>query len=359
MKAVLCKAYGPPEVLEVREVEKPLPGKDDVLIKIYVSTVTMGDCELRTLTLPLWTRIPVRLYMGYRKPKRFIPGMEFSGVVQSVGKDVVSFKPGDRVFVSSGLGMGGNAEYKSMRATRAIALMPANVSFEQVAPIAVGGLNALHFLRKANIQPGHKVLINGACGSIGTFGVQLAKLYGAEVTAVDAGEKLDVLRTLGADHVIDYRSEDFSGNGIKYDVIFDTVYRSDFSRCINSLTENGYYLMANPGPRRMVLALWVSLTTRKKVIFEFAAERIEDMRDIAQLIASGKIRTVVDRRHWIRFRKHTRMSRVEPRREMLLLTYSIPVRDDNCDHSGNLADGYAGVLRLLIPSLKLNETLHT
>jgi NADPH:quinone reductase-like Zn-dependent oxidoreductase len=235
--------------------------------------------------------------MGYRKPRKLIPGMEFSGVIESVGKDVVSFKPGDPVFVSSGLTMGGNAEYKSLGATRAIALKPANVSFEQVAPIAVGGLNALHFLRKANIQPGQKVLINGACGSIGTFGVQLAKLYGAEVTAVDTREKLDVLRTLGADHVIDYTSEDFSRNGIKYDVIFDTVYRSDFSRCINSLTENGYYLMANPGPRRMMLALWISWTTRKKVIFEFAAERVEDMTHIARLIASGKIKTVIDRRY--------------------------------------------------------------
>jgi NADPH:quinone reductase-like Zn-dependent oxidoreductase len=297
MKAVICTAYGPPEVLQVKEVEKPVPGKDDVLIKIYVATVTMGDCELRALTLPLWTRIPIRLYMGYRKPRKFIPGMEFSGVVESVGKDVVTFKPGDSVFVSSGLGMGGNAEYKCLRANRAIALKPANASFDQVAPIAVGGLNALHFLRKANVRPGQKVLINGACGSIGTFGVQLAKLYGADVTAVDSREKLDVLRTLGADHVIDYRSEDFSRNGIKYDVIFDTVYKSDFSRCINSLTEDGCYLMANPGPRRMILALWVSSTTRKKVIFEFAPERIEDMKHIAELIASGKIKTVIDRRY--------------------------------------------------------------
>ena len=297
MKAVICKAYGPPEVLQVKEVEKPVPGKDDVLIKIHVATVTMGDCELRALTLPLWTRVPIRLFMGYRKPRKFIPGMEFSGVVESVGKDVVTFKPGDAVFVSSGLGMGGNAEYKSLRATRAIALKPANAGFEQVAPIAVGGLNALHFLRKANIQPGQRVLINGACGSIGTFGVQLAKLYGADVTAVDSREKLDVLRTLGADHVIDYRSEDFSRNGVRYDVIFDTVYKSDFFRCLNSLTETGYYLMANPGPRRMALALWVSWTTRKKVIFEFAAERIEDMNHIAELIASGKIKTVIDRRY--------------------------------------------------------------
>lgn len=296
MKAAICTAYGPPEVLQLKEVEKPVPGDDDVLIKIYSSTVTMGDCELRSLTLPLWTRIPMRLYMGYRKPRKFIPGMELSGVIESVGKNVVSFRKGDPVFGSAGMGMGSNAEYKSQRHTSALAIKPAGVSFEEAATIPVGGLNALHFLRKAKIRPGQKVLINGAGGSIGTFGVQLAKLYGAEVTAVDRADKLDMLRTIGADHVIDYTQADFSRSGEKYDVIFDMVYQSRFWRCINSLKEDGYYLMANPGPRRMLLALWVSRTTTKKVIFEFAGERVEDLDHLAQLMASGKLKAVIDRR---------------------------------------------------------------
>lgn len=297
MKAVICTKYGSPEVLQVKEVDKPAPGVNDVLIKIHAATVTTGDCELRSLTLPLWTRLPMRLYMGYSKPRNFIPGMELSGVIESVGKSVTRYKKGDAVFGSCGMAMGGNAEYNCLRSTSGLALKPGSVSFEQVAPIAVGGLNALHFLRKANIRPGQKVLINGAGGSIGTFGVQLAKLYGAEVTAVDSADKLDMLRSIGADHVIDYTREDFRRNGERYDVIFDMVYNTRFSRCINSLKEDGYYLMANPDPIRMLRASWVSSTTRKKVIFEFAGERVEDLDHIAQLIASGKLRTVIDKRY--------------------------------------------------------------
>jgi NADPH:quinone reductase-like Zn-dependent oxidoreductase len=297
MKAVICTRYGPPEVLQLREVEKPVPGDDDVLIRIYAATVTMGDCELRSLTLPLWTRIPIRLYMGYRKPRKFTPGMELSGVVESVGKNVVSFKAGDAVFGSGGMGMGGNAEYKCQPHTSGLAIKPEGVSFEDAATVAVGGLNALHFLRKANIRPGQKVLVNGAGGSIGTYGVQLAKLYGAEVTAVDSTEKLEMLRSIGADHVIDYTKEDFFRNGEKYDVIFDTVYTTRFSRCIDALNDDGYYLMANPGLRRMLRSLWVSRTTRKKVIFAFAGESRKDLDHIAQLIASGKLKPVIDRRY--------------------------------------------------------------
>lgn len=297
MKAVICTQYGPPEVLQLRDIEKPAPGDNDVLIKIHAATVTMGDCELRSLTLPLWTRVPLRIYMGYSKPRRFIPGMEFSGVIEAVGRNVRAFREGDAVFGSGGMGMGGNAEFKCQRHTSALALKPPGVSFEQVATIPVGGLNALHFLRKASIRAGQKVLINGAGGSIGTFGVQLAKMYGAEVTAVDSAEKLDMLSAIGANHVIDYAREDFTRNGEKYDVIFDMVYKSRFSSCIRALTKNGCYLMANPGPRRMLLGTWVSATTEKKVIFEFAKERVEDFDHIAQLMASGKLKAVIDKHY--------------------------------------------------------------
>jgi NADPH:quinone reductase-like Zn-dependent oxidoreductase len=234
--------------------------------------------------------------MGFRKPKKnFTPGMELAGVIESIGKNVTTFKKGDAVFGSTGMSMGSNAEYKCLSAKSSITIKPDNISFEEAATIPVGGINAMHFLKKANIKPGQNVLVNGAGGSIGTYGVQLAKHYGAEVQAVDSAEKLDMLHDIGADHVLDYTKEDFAKNGVKYDVIFDMVYKNPYSRCIHALTDNGIYLMANPGPRRMLWSLWTGWTTKKKVIFEFAAEKIEDMNHLAELIGSGKIKSVIDR----------------------------------------------------------------
>lgn len=295
MKAVLLTQYGSPEVLQLMETSIPVPREREVLVKIVASTVTMGDCELRGLFLPQWTRIPMRIYMGYGKPKNFTPGMEFSGVVEAVGSKVTSFSKGDEVFGSDGARMGANAEYKIQRNVNILIRKPSEISHEEAATIPVGGLNALHFLRKANIQPGQKVLIIGAGGSIGTYGVQLAKLYGAQVTAIDSTGKLDILRAIGADQVIDYTKEDFSENGEKYDVIFDIVYNSSFAKCLRSLMSSGYYLMANPDPIRMLRALWVSKTTGKKVIFTFAGENAEDFRHLADLMAAGKIKAVIDR----------------------------------------------------------------
>lgn len=296
MKAIVATQYGPPDVLQLKEVEKPTPKDSEVLIKVHASTVTLGDCELRGLTLPLWTRIPIRLYMGYRKPANFITGMEFSGVVEAVGSRVTSFSKGDHIFGSGGMQMGCNAEYLS-RNPKNMAIKPLEVSHEEAATIPVGGINALHFLRKANIQAGQKVLIIGAGGSIGTYGVQLAKNDGAEVTAVDSEEKLDMLKAIGADHVVDYRKEDFFEHGQKYDVIFDMIYTSPFSKCIKALKEEGCYLMANPSPLKMIRALWVSKTSRKKVIFEFAGETPQDLSHLAGLIAKGKIKPVIDKRY--------------------------------------------------------------
>ena len=190
MEAIICTDWGPPDVLQLRKVVKPVPGDDDILIKIVASTVTMGDCELRSLTLPLWTRIPMRLFMGYSKPRNFILGMEFSGVIESVGKNVTRLKVGDEVFGSSGMRMGANAEYICRPGSSPLAIKPANVSFEMAATIPVGGINALHFLRKANVTNGQKVLVIGGGGAIGSYGVMLAKYYGAEVTAVDSTAKL-------------------------------------------------------------------------------------------------------------------------------------------------------------------------
>jgi NADPH:quinone reductase-like Zn-dependent oxidoreductase len=294
MKAIVCPKYGSPEVLQLKEVEKPVPRDNQVLIKICASTVTMGDCEIRTLTLPMWTRLPMRLIMGYRKPRRYITGIELSGIVESVGKNVMSLKKGDAVFGSSGIHMGANAEY-ICRPASALAIKPSDVSFGEAATIMVGGINAFHFLKKATIKPGQKVLVIGAGGSIGTYGVLLAKLFGAEVTAVDNTLKLDTLRLLGADHVIDYTREDFSQNNIKYDVIFDTVYSSSFSLCVNALKPDGCYLMANTSPTRMLRALWVEWTTKKRIIFALAAETLEDMSHLAHLIASSKVRPFIDK----------------------------------------------------------------
>ncbi len=297
MKAIMCTAYGPPEVLVLKDVEKPIPGAGEVLVKVHAATVTMGDCELRTLTLPLWTRIPTRLIFGYRKPRNFIPGMEYSGVVESVGPGVTNVKAGDEVFGSGGMQMGCNAEYKKVKATGAIAIKPPNVTFEEAATVAVGGLNALHFLRKANIQAGQKVLVIGAGGSIGTYGVLIAKYFGAEVTAIDSTRKLEAIKQAGADHVIDYTKEDFTKQDRKYDVIFDVVYGSSFSGCIHALRDDGCYLMANTNPTRMLRGLWVSWTTRKRIVFALAGERVDDMNYIAELIGSGKIKPVIDRRY--------------------------------------------------------------
>jgi NADPH:quinone reductase-like Zn-dependent oxidoreductase len=294
MKAMLCTQYGSPDVLQPREIDKPSPRDNEVLVKIIASTVTMGDCELRTLSLPTWTRVPMRLLMGYRKPRRFIPGMEFSGIVERVGKKVTTLKEGDAVFGSSGIWMGANAEY-ICRPASALAIKPSSVTFEDAATIVVGGINAYHFLRQANIHPGDRVLVIGAGGCIGSYGVLLAKLFGAEVTAVDHTLKLDMLRAIGADHVIDYTQEDFSQRNVQYDVIFDTVYLSSFNKCVNALKPDGVYLMANTDPKRMVKGWREEKKTKKKMIFSLAAEKLEDMNYLAELIATSKLKPYIDK----------------------------------------------------------------
>src|SRR3990172_285172 len=253
MKAIIWTKYGSPDGLQLREVAKPTPKDNEVLIKIHAATASTPDTELRRLKLPLLFAIPLRLYIGFRKPTRImIPGTEFAGEIVTAGKDVTRYKPGDQVFGYTGLAMGTYAEYmclpeKPSALGSVLAKKPANMTYEEAAAVPFGGLEALHSLRKANIQSGQKVLIIGAGGSIGTYAVQLAKHYGAEVTAVDKTGKLEMLRSIGADHVIDYTQEDFTKNGQTYDVIFDTVGKSSFSGSIRSLKENGTYLNANPG----------------------------------------------------------------------------------------------------------------
>ena len=303
MKAIVWTRYGPPDVLHLKEVEKPTPKDNEVLIRIYATTVTAGDCEIRSLSLPLYFSLPMRLWLGLTKPKgTTIPGTELAGEIEAVGKDVKLFKTGDQVYGSAGMGFGANAEYiclpeepDGLEGT--VAIRPANMTYEEAAAVPFGGRDALHFLRKGNVQSGQKVLINGAGGSIGTFAVQLAKHFGAEVTGVDSTEKHDMLRSIGADHVIDYTREDFTKSGETYDVIFDVVGKSPSSRSIGSLKENGVYLLANPRLPQMVRALWSSRGSSKRVVFQAASGTTEDLVFLKELIEAGKIKSVIDRRY--------------------------------------------------------------
>ena len=297
MKAIVYTEYGSPDVLQLKEVEKPTPKDNEVLIRIYATTVTAGDCELRSFKIPLFIWLPLRLYMGLRKPRKKILGQELAGEIESVGKDVKLLRTGDQVFAATGFHFGAYAEYICLPEDGVLAIKPANMTCEEAAAVPVGGLEALHFLRKGNIQSGQKVLINGAGGSIGTFAVQLANSFGAEVTGVDSTEKLDMLCSIGADHVIDYTQEDFTKSGETYDVIFDVVGKSSFSRSVRSLKHNGRYLLANAGLSQMVQGRWTSMRSSKKVILGAASEKTEDLIFLKGLIEAGKMKPIIDRRY--------------------------------------------------------------
>ena len=298
MKAVVYQKYGSPDVLELKEVEKPTPKDNEVLIKICAASATTGDCEIRKFKVHILFWLPLRIYMGLRRPIRStILGAYLAGEIEAVGKDVKQFKKGDQVFAAAGLRFGAYAEYVCLPDDGTLAMKPSNMTYEEAATVPIGGLNALHFLREGNIQSGEEVLIYGAAGSIGTFAVQIARSWGAEVTCVDSAKKLDMLRSLGADHVIDYTREDFTKRGGSYDVIFDGVGRSPFSRRVRALKQDGRYLLANPGVSHMVRGLWTSMTSSKKVIFKFADEKTEDLLYLTELIETGKLRAVIDRRY--------------------------------------------------------------
>jgi NADPH:quinone reductase-like Zn-dependent oxidoreductase len=300
MKAIVWTAYGPPEVLQVRELEKPVPKDDEVRIRIHATTVTAGDCELRSLDLPAIIALPMRVWLGFRKPKEnTIPGTELAGEIEAVGKDVQGFKVGDQVFGSAGMGFGANAEYiclpESPEAMEGgVVIKPASMSYDEAATIPFGGRDALHFIRMGKIKSGQRVLINGAGGSIGTFGVQLAKHFGAEVTAVDSAVKLEMLRSIGADHLIDYTKEDFTENGQIYDVIFDVIGKVSFSRSSRSLKSDGTYLLANP-TSQMIQGLWTRMTSNKTVVMQTSSGTLGDLNYLRKLYEQGKIKSVIDR----------------------------------------------------------------
>jgi len=300
MKAIVWTKYGPPDVLQLKDVKKPTPKDNEVLIKIFATTVTAGDCEQRSLKLPFWYRLLMRAYIGIKRPERItILGMDLAGEIESVGKDVKQFRKGDQVFGSTGfVGMGACAEYICLPEEPeggSLAIKPANMIYEEAAAVPNGGLEALCFLRQGNVQSGQKVLINGAGGTIGPFAVQLAKYFGAEVTAVDSTGKLDMLLSVGADHVIDYTKEEFTKSGKAYDFILDVVGRSSFSGSIRSLKKNGFYLIANPGLSQMIRGRWISKRSSKKVIFGAAKQKTEDLVFLREIIEEGKLKAVIDR----------------------------------------------------------------
>jgi NADPH:quinone reductase-like Zn-dependent oxidoreductase len=295
MKAIVWTKYGPPDVLQLKKVEKPVPKEKEVLIKVYAATVLAADCELRSFRLPVLYWLLFRVYIGLRKPRRItILGQELAGEIEDVGKEVTRFKKGDQVFSPTLLRLGAYAEYISLPETYPV-LKPASMNYEEAATIPTGGINGLHFLRVASVRAGQRVLINGAGGSIGTYAIQIAKSFGAEVTAVDRTEKLDMLRSIGADAVMDYTKEDFTRNGETYDVIIDVIGKSSFSGSVRALKPNGRYILGNPGLAGMIRRRWTPMSSGKKAIVAIASYKAEYYTILKELFEAGKIKPVIDK----------------------------------------------------------------
>jgi NADPH:quinone reductase-like Zn-dependent oxidoreductase len=305
MKAIVYTKYGPPDVLHLEEVTKPAPKDNEILIQIYATSVNYGDITARNFrkisprkfNMPFLFWIFAKIAVGLRKPRINILGSEFAGEIESVGKYVKSFKQGDQVFGYLGQSMGAYAEYLCMPEDGCVAIKPVNMTYEEATVVPYGAIMALNLLRKVNIQPGQKVLVNGASGGIGSAAVQLAKYFGAEVTGVCSTPRLEFVKSLGADKVIDYTKEDFTQSGETYDLIFDILGKSSFSRCKILLKQNGRYLLASFKMSQLFQMLWTSMIGSKKVICALAIDKQEDLIFIKELIEAGKIKSVIDRRY--------------------------------------------------------------
>jgi NADPH:quinone reductase-like Zn-dependent oxidoreductase len=298
MKAVIYTEYGPPEVLRLEEVEKPVPKDNEVLIRVRAATVTAGDVNVRGFVfVPRGFGFLARLMFGLRRPRKTILGTELAGEVEAVGKDVKSFKPGDQVFGIGSESFGAYAEYVCRPEKGALAMKPANLTYEESAALPFGAGTALYFLRDlAKVRPGQKVLVNGASGGVGTYAVQLARHYGAEVAGVCSGANIELVKSLGADKVIDYTRDDFRISGATYDVICDTVAgQASFSACKNALTPNGLYCAIAGGPQTFVQMLWTSIRGGKKVLAGTPVENKEDLIAIKELVEAGRLKPVIDR----------------------------------------------------------------
>ena len=304
MKAIVNTEYGPPEVLKLEEVEKQQPKDKEILIRVHATTVTFGEIAARNFpkimsprkfTMPLILWLPTRIMFGIRKPKNKILGAEFSGEIEAVGKESKQFKVGDQVFGYRGPSFGANAEYLCMPEDGIVSIKPINMTYEEAAGVPYGAITALTLLRKVDIKPGQKILINGASGSIGSYAVQFVKHYGAEVTGVCRTSKLEYVKSLGADHVIDYTQEDFTKNGETYSVIFDILRKTSFSKCKKSLTNDGIHLLASFKFREIFQMIRTKIVGSKKVICALSFEDQKDLVYIKELIEDGKINSIIDK----------------------------------------------------------------
>jgi NADPH:quinone reductase-like Zn-dependent oxidoreductase len=303
MKAVVREEYGAPDVLKLQEVESPAPEDKELSVRVHATTVNFGDLLARnfkntplsrfSMPLPLW--LPVRIALGWNKPRIRILGSEFSGIVESVGKDVKSFKEGDEVFGYLGQRMGAYAESLCIPEDKMVGIKPKNMTHEEAACLPYGAIMAHDHLKRVGIRPGLRVLVHGASGGIGSAGVQLAKHYGAEVTGVCGTQGQDYVKALGADHVIDYGKEDFTTNGESYDVIYDILGKGTFAKCKNSLRDNGIYLNASFKTGKILQIVWTKALGKKKVVCAFARERHEDMALIRGLAEAGRLKAIIDR----------------------------------------------------------------
>ena len=298
MKAVVCTKYGPPEVLQIEEIEKPIPKANEVLVKVYATTVSAADYKVRGFDVPASFWLPARLMLGLKRPRKSILGMELSGEIEAIGKDVKKFKRGDQVFAASLQNFGAYAEYICLSEDGPIALKPRNTSYEEAAAIPIGARTAFHYLKKiADVNSDQNVLIYGASGSVGTYAVQLAKYFGAKVTGVCSKANLELVNSLGADRVIDYKGVDFTDNFESYDIIFITIDKCPFIACKRALGKNGTYL--NIGrPIKSLQMIWTTLTSAIKIVVgKNAPENAEALIFLKKLVEKGQLKPVIDKNY--------------------------------------------------------------
>ncbi|MGM7685112.1 NAD(P)-dependent alcohol dehydrogenase [Cytobacillus sp. Hm23] len=303
MKAIVYENYGSPDVLELKDVKKPIPKDNEVLIRVFATSINYGDLVARKFNeippskfnMPLLFWAFSKFFFGLRKPKINILGSEFAGQIELVGKDVKSLKLGDEVFGYLGQNMGAYAQYICLAEKGILATKPTNMTFEEATVVPYGAMTALNLLRKVDVRSGQKVLINGASGSIGSAAVQIAKYFGAEVTGVCSTSRVEFVKALGADKVIDYTTDDFTKNGETYDLIFDILGKSSFLKCKGSLKQNGHYLLASFKIKQLYEMLWTSVFSSKKVICALSTEKPEDLHFLKELIEKQKIKSVIDR----------------------------------------------------------------
>lgn len=292
MNAAVYETYGSPEVLQLKKIAKPQPKDNEVLIKIHATAVTSGDCRLRKAD-----PFAVRFFFGLFKPKKPVLGGVLSGEVEAVGKNVKEFKVGDLVFGSTTMDFGAYAEYICLPESGALAIKPETLTHEEAAALPFGGATAFHFLKKANIQPGQKVLIYGASGAIGTSAVQIAKYFGAEVTGVCSTSNVEMVKSIGADHVIDYTKTDFAKNGERYDVVYETVNKAPVSSCIAVLKSKGTLILGASMLSEKLQGMWASMTSDIKVDSGVAFPKSEDIIFLQKMVEEGKLKAVIDKKY--------------------------------------------------------------